>query len=301
MRLYDSNNIAESFSYILEDIWNDPDYVVSPGGKEIKEIRDCAIEINEPLNNIYTNPFRSSPLKYIAAEILFYFAGTNDPTFIENYASLWKNIHNDDGTINSAYGYLLFNEKNEHGLTQYQWVIESLKKDKDSRQAFMHFNKPHHQFQNNKDQVCTLNAVFHIRNNKLLMTINMRSNDVIYGFMTDWAFFSILQHHVYMHLKEYYPELEMGSYTHISHSMHLYEKHYKLVKQMVTSKTFDSDFISQSIPLMNETILNEDGSIKNKYKQIFEPIINRFKNNQLPNYNQVTDNDLINWCFKQLQ
>lgn len=298
MNSYFGENITLIFEEVLEDLWNRPDYITSPRGMEVREIRDCSMEIEQPMINLYTNYFRSSPKKYIAAELLWYFAGTNDPTFIENYASLWKGIHNPDGTVNSAYGNLLFYEVNEHGLTQYEWVIESLKKDKDSRQAFMHFNKPEHQWFGNKDQVCTLQALFHIRENKLHMTLTMRSNDVIYGFMTDWAFFSILQYHVYLHLKEYYPELEMGSYTHISHSMHLYERHYDLVKKMVGEEYSQRhDFMPNSIPLMNETILDEKARVKDKYKEFLDPILKGEK----PDYNKETGNTLLDWCFKQLR
>lgn len=289
--------IADGFENVLDILWNEPDYIASPRGMEVRELRDCSLEIANPMENLYYNKHRSSPQKYIAAEILWYFSGTNNPTYIENYASLWKNLHNDDGTVNSAYGNLIFNEVNEHGLTQYEWVIESLKKDKDSRQAFMHFNKPHHQFFENKDQVCTLQALFHIRNNKLHMTLTMRSNDVIYGFMTDFAFFSILQYHVYLQLKEYYPQLEMGSYTHISHSMHLYERHYELVKKMV-GEPYDEngEFESDGIPLMNETILDEKARIKDKYKKYLDPI---FKGEK-PDYTQKTGNNLLDWCFSKL-
>jgi thymidylate synthase len=297
MRAYFSETIADSFEMILEDLQDDPDFVTSPRGMEVREIRDCCVEVKNVLDNTYTNEFRSSQLKYIAAETLWYFSGTNNPAFIENYASLWKNIHNEDGTVNSAYGHLLFTEKNEHGLTQYEWVIESLKKDKDSRQAFMHFNKPRHQFLENKDQVCTLQALFHIRDNKLYMTVTMRSNDVIYGFMTDWTFFTILFQQVYMQMKEYYPELELGTYTHISHSMHLYQRHYELVKNMLT-KPFKSTKI---IPILNKSILNLDGTWNEpfKFEKIFVPIFT----GSIPNFNNVqkTGNDLIDWCITQLK
>jgi thymidylate synthase len=298
MRAYFGPNIAEVFEMILEDLWEDSDFVTSPRGMEVKEIIDCSMEIENPMLNIYTNKHRSSPLKYCCAEILWYFAGTNNPTYIENYASLWKSLHNPDGTVNSSYGNLLFTEKNKHGLTQYNWVIESLKKDKDSRQAFMHFNKPHHQFLENKDQVCTLQALFHIRKNKLYMTLTMRSNDVIYGFMTDWAFFSILQYHVLLHMKKYYPELEMGSYTHISHSMHLYERHYDLVKKMSSKPYYKREpFIPKSLPLLNEPILDETGKILEKYAKLLEPI----QKGKIPNYNQQTGNTLIDWCLNKLK
>ena len=284
--------IAYVFEDVLEELSSNPEYVASPRGQEVKEIRDCSIEITEPMFNLYTNEFRSSPQKYIAAELLWYFSGTNNPQYIENYAGMWKSLHNPDGTVNSAYGNLLFSEKNEHAITQYDWVIQSLKNDKDTRQAFMHFNKPHHQFYENKDQVCTLQALFHIRDNKLHMTLTMRSNDVVLGFMTDWAFFSVLFYHVFLDVKDIYPEIELGSYTHISHSMHLYQRNYELVENMLTK-----EFKEDKLPLLNTTILHPNGSIKEKYRHIFQAI----KNGRKPNYNEVTDNDLINWCFDKLK
>ena len=84
MTAYFGPNIAEVFEMVLDDLWNDPDFIASPRGMEVREIRDCSMEIDNPMLNIYTNKFRSSPLKYIAAEILWYFSGTNNPTYIEN-------------------------------------------------------------------------------------------------------------------------------------------------------------------------------------------------------------------------
>jgi len=124
MRVYYGPNIVTVFEDMLEDLWEDPDHVASPRGMEVKEIRDCSMQVDDPMINIYANKHRSSPLKYIAAELCCYFAGTNNPTYIEQYASLWKSLHNPDGTVNSLYGNLLFVEKNEYGFTQYQWVIE---------------------------------------------------------------------------------------------------------------------------------------------------------------------------------
>lgn len=292
MRTYTSRFLAYAYKDLLRDLLYDPEYTVKPRDMEVKEITNCVVHVERPLVNLFKNEHRSSKQKYIAAELLWYFSGTNDPTFIENYASLWKNLHNKDGTVNSAYGNLIFSEKT-HGMTQYQWVIESLKRDRDSRQAFMHFNKPSHQFFDNKDQVCTMNAVFHIRENMLNMTLNMRSNDVIYGFPTDWAFFSVLQYHVYLHLLRYYPNLMLGSYTHISHSMHLYERHYSVVKDML-SKSFQSDML----PVFKDTIVEEDGSIKEEYYQVFESIL---KDGELDPLTEEPDNELLKWCLNKLK
>lgn len=291
MKYYNNSTITPVFKQVIEDLLNNPEYVASPRGMEVREIRDCSMEITNPMKNLFTNKFRSSPTKYISAEILAYFSGTNRINFISKYASMWKNLVNPDGiTVNSMYGNLLFKEVNNHKLTQYQWVIESLKRDKDSRQAFMHFNKPHHQFFENKDQVCTLQALFHIREDKLHMTLTMRSNDVILGFMTDWAFFSILHYHVFFNMRYYYPNLELGSYTHISHSMHLYERDYEKVKNMLTS-----EFKEDSLPLLNTAIINENGSFRTKYTPLFDSVLSGdFKPFK-------TDNDLLNYCVEKLK
>jgi len=292
MRIYKGDNIAEVYKNILSDLLYNPEYIASPRGMEVREIINCTMEIKNPNLNMYKNVTRSSVEKYIGAELLWYVSGTNNIDFISNYAAMWKSLTNEDGTVNSAYGNLIFTEKNKHGISQYEWVIETLKRDKDSRQAFMHFNKPDHQYFENKDQVCTLTALFHIRNNKLNMTLNMRSNDVILGFMTDFTFFNILHQQVYLHIKEIYPEVEMGTYTHTSHSMHLYAKNYELVEKMLTD-----DFIPHATPKLNISIIDKKGNVDSKYKHIFNGII--IENNSV--YRTIwdinTDNDLLNWAL----
>jgi thymidylate synthase len=285
MKIYKENYVYKAYKKILYDLVQNPEYITSPRGMEVKENTNTIIEVKYPLVNLYKSEARSSPKKYIAAELLWYFSGDPNPEFIQQYASLWEKIQNKDGTVNSNYGHLIFRDYNEHHMNQYQWVVESLKRDKNSRQSFMHFNRDRHQYFKNKDQVCTMYAIFQIRENKLNMTIHMRSNDVIFGFMTDWAFFSILHYYIYLHVKEYHPEITLGSYTHISNSMHLYERHYDKAKKMI-----NSEFGGAYIPLPEEPIIDEDGKIKLKYIHIFNPI--KLKE---------SDNELLNWCVKQLK
>jgi len=291
MKIYRGKHIARIYKNILADLYNTPEYVSKPRGSEVKEILNCIIEVEEPNMNLFKNEIRSSPEKYIAAELLYYFSGTNKADFIENYASLWKQLKNEKNEINSAYGYLIFNEENQDHYGQYEWAINSLKNDKDSRQAFMHFNKPRHQYDGNKDQVCTLIALLHIREDRLYMTLTMRSNDIILGFMTDYVFFNMLHQQAYLHLKKYYKKLKMGTYTHISHSMHLYAKHYDLVKNML-----EHDFIPDSTPVLNISIIKEVGIYEDKYFKIFYPVI---KNNNIKI--DKTDNDVINWCLTKIK
>jgi thymidylate synthase len=140
-------------------------------------------------------------------------------------------------------------------MTQYAWAYNSLVNDKDSRQAVIHFNLPTHQYDGNKDFVCTMYGIFQIRNNKLNFTISMRSNDAILGLPTDVAFFCTLQQQMLVHLKPTYPELELGEYTHIANSLHIYENNFKVVEEML-----NEDFTQEEMPIVKESLINKNGS-----------------------------------------
>tara|TARA_R100000655_G_scaffold34765_3_gene67639 strand:+ start:932 stop:1864 length:933 start_codon:yes stop_codon:yes gene_type:complete len=255
MRVYKGETFAEVYQRVLTDVYHNPEFESSPRGMKIKEITNAALVIEDPTYPLYENERRSSQFKYIGAELLWYFSGRNDVDFIEKFAKFWRNIENGDGTVNSAYGNLLFTEKNEHGYTQWEWALESLVNDKDTRQALMHFNMPKHQRVFNKDFVCTLTGLFQIRNNKLNFTVDMRSNDLILGTPTDIAFFCLLQQQMLNLLREnHYPNLELGSYTHIVHSIHIYERHFDLVKEML-----DCKFLELGFPPIKENLVDEVG------------------------------------------
>jgi thymidylate synthase len=128
---------------------------------------------------------------------------------------------------------LIYDLKNEYGQTSWEWAKQSLIKDKDSRQAIIRFNRPVHEFAENKDFVCTLTGTFHIRNNKLHFSVTMRSQDIIRGTTFDIPYFTLLQQAMLADLKEFYPELTLGDYTHTMQSAHVYEEHFELVNNMI--------------------------------------------------------------------
>ncbi len=260
---------GDTFAHVYQDslleLMTDPEYQTKPRDMFVKENTNVALQINKPLSCLYKTDTRSSMKKYIAAELLWYFMGRRDVEFISKYAKFWKSIDNGDGTVNSAYGHLLFKDFSLSGFTQYEWAHQSLIEDKDTRQAIMHFNMPKHQYKGNKDFVCTLTGIFQIRDNFLNLTINMRSNDVVWGLPTDIVFFVILQSQMLSHLKKTYPDLEMGSYTHIAHSFHIYEKHFGQVSDMMHF-TFDPE----EIPPVELDLIDIHGNATEDFQILFK-------------------------------
>lgn len=185
----------------------------------------------DPTNCIADFKDRAFNFKYFAGELAWYLNKDRDVNYINQFSNFWQYIVN-PGTneINSNYGSLVFNE-------QLEWVIEQLHKDPNSRQAIMFFNQPKFQFEGNKDFVCTMYANFFIRNNKLNMKVQMRSNDVFYGLTFDAPFFSFLQQSVYLILKDTMPELKLGTYYHYADNMHFYERHFDLANNIIKNGT----------------------------------------------------------------
>lgn len=293
MVVFEGSSFASVYENALKTLMKGDNLHTSARGLETREMIDVALVINDPIASLYENETRGSQKKYIAAELMWYFLGRDDVEFIKEYASFWTQIQNEDGTANSSYGKLLFGKTNRFGKTQYEWAIESLEKDKDSRQAVMHFNLPEHQYEGNKDFVCTMYGIFQIRNNKLNFTVNMRSNDAVWGTPTDIAFFTVLQQQMLTHLRITYPELELGKYTHIVNSFHVYKRHYKIVENMINGN-FDED----RFPIMEKSLIHTNGTpssdlrlLSNHYKDsntnvISDPIYTWIQENINENVNR---------------
>jgi thymidylate synthase len=285
MKVYRHKDFSQLYESSLLDLMKNPEYETQPRDLKIRENTNVALILENPLSCLYTNEHRSSQKKYIAAELIWYFNARRDVEFISKYAKFWNSIQNEDGTVNSSYGYLLFGKKNRFGHTQYNWALKSLIKDKDSRQAVLHFNLPEHQYQTNKDFVCTMYGIFQIRDNKLNLTVSMRSNDVIWGLPTDIAFFAILQSQMVSHLKHTYPELELGTYTHIANSYHIYEHHFEIVDKMLTS-----DFLPEYIPSVDKDLITQNSETTSNFKVLSSNIGANSESFKDPLYSWIAKN-----------
>jgi thymidylate synthase len=138
----------------------------------------------------------------------------------------WKYAADPDGNINSNYGKLIYSL--EHHL-QYWHVVKELEDNPDGRRAMMIYNRPEiwNQFKLNgmSDFICTNAVSYYIRDGKLHCCVQMRSNDVVYGYKNDRAW----QKYILDKLSE---ELGLipGKILWQVMNLHVYEKHFDLIK-----------------------------------------------------------------------
>lgn len=193
---------------------------------------------------------------------------------------IWKDIKNENNIINSNYGWCCLSEENG---SQFVNAMKHLEKDKNSRRAIMIYNRPsmhtdwcsyrsipktttkiwkkwHHLSPNQYkmirgDFMCCQNNHFIIRDNKLIMTVHMRSLDAVYGYNADYIWFDWIFNKAIQYLKKTYEDLERGEMVIYADSVHVYEKHYE--------------------------DLNKEANFGAKEKSYFEVLAEREKNNKL--------------------
>ena len=235
----------EAYREVLRDVFNNPDYRASPRGLPIREKVDYVFSVLNPT----PDPIKTADAErnvtiaeYTAKEMTLYESGATKAATFAEASKFWAKLANPDGTINSAYGHLIWkyyscsSKFSDRVLTPWEWAKESLLADKDSRQAILRFNLPEHAWIGNKDFPCTMHGNWLIREDKLNFTITMRSNDVVYGLTYDMPFFCSLMDKMLDELKSKYPNLQKGKYTHIAHSMHAYEKDSEVIQKMLGDK-----------------------------------------------------------------
>lgn len=152
---------------------------------------------------------------YAEAEWQWYLSGDRNIAKLgELYGkvpAIWKRMADEQGNVNSNYGWQW------ERTSQLDIVIQMLKDNPETRQAAISIYDGKEISDYAHDTPCTYAIQFTILNDKLNMSVVMRSNDLWYGFCNDQYQFSTLQMYVAYELN-----LPVGTYYHFAHNLHLY-------------------------------------------------------------------------------
>jgi len=173
--------------------------------------------------------FGEPNVPYIDAELDWYLGcstNINDIRYKDEPPTAWQYAANKYGEINSNYGKLIFDDKY---YRQFDNVINELNYNPDSRRAVMIYNRPSiwTEFDENgkNDFICTNAVSYYIRDGYLQSVVQMRSNDVVFGYKNDYAW----QRYV-MDMVANEVDCEVGTLTWQVQNLHVYERHFDLVK-----------------------------------------------------------------------
>lgn len=259
------NSIALSSETAFRNVYKDlleNGRKCSPRGQLVIELEHYTYEL--PAYARFPNfEGRKLSLDYIKREFLWYLRGNRMDASITKYAKIWADVQNEDGSINSNYGQYIFARHYTPNQSPFERAVGELIADKDSRRASLTILNNGHLSSKTKDVPCTYSLNFRIRDDKLNMSVHMRSQDAVFGMGNDAPCFSFIHEMMLEALKDTYPTINMGIYTHTADSFHVYERHFKLVQAIVDGAAY----IPTECPFINcvEEVRHLTFGIHNRY------------------------------------
>ena len=185
--------------------------------------------------------------EYAVAEFLFYLGQSPKVGKMGKLASIWDQIKDDNGEIESNYGCYIF------GDPWYQ-TTDELIINPDSRRAVIPIFNVKHYENNLKDYPCTGFIQFLVRDHKLHLIWNMRSCDAIFGLCNDMFCASMFQQLMLNHIREQMNNLQLGTLTFNLGSLHIYERHWGLLFSYLEM----SDYNGERWELRPKSIYNDN-------------------------------------------
>lgn len=198
-----------------------------------------------------------------------------------------KNLYNfsDDGeTWRAGYGprirhftasydqYNIGAESENYGVDQLRYVVESFKRDPNTRQADISIHDPAKdcfvdgELIKTKDTPCTRSLHFqkNPKTGALDLVVRMRSNDLLWGFSAVNVFnFTMMQEYV-----AWMTGLPVGKYFHIADNLHIYEDYIGKLKRILS---YEESYINETEAKLESLLVT--GAIKTRSVDVFDSYI----------------------------
>ena len=230
-----------------------------------KEVLQVLFELSQPIEKWVYKRIPPISVSFALVELMWIVSGCQDSDIIDFFNPAYKKFTADEGrsVYHGAYGHRL---RISHGVDQLERAYLTLKNNPNSRQVVMllwnsELDAPNHDGSpKSKDIPCNICSMLKIRNGKLDWTQVMRSNDIVLGLPYNLVQFTGLQE-----ILAGWLGIEVGSYNHLSDSLHLYDKYETIAEVGYDNKV--------------KTILNSDSlSIpKDDFDKISSDIFERMK------------------------
>ena len=176
---------------------------------------------------------------WVRRELDWFMLGSNRLEDMEGpVPALFQACAGVDGTVNSAYGHILFsNDVMAHKPTLFDRVVNTfLMEGKGTRHAVAIItDRDIHnlaKFNGRNDFICTNALNFMIdHEDRLHIIAQMRSMDAVFGYRADYSMWDALMEYLLGYLEMHYPELQRGDITFQVANLHVYPRHFDLLQE----------------------------------------------------------------------
>lgn len=230
-------NANEAYKQILTDILDSgieckANKSKSTGSKKLtKDLWNYSIRIENPHESVVNSisaPFWSAGA---VSRFVWMMGANNRIKDIEFYWDKGVDKFSDDEIVmpGSNYGARMITPR--PGMNQIQSIIQRLKDDPSSRRAAISIYHPEDAVRESKDIPCAFGIFYTVRENTLLTTILMRSNNAKFLFPYNIFEFSLLSDVIANEIG-----VELGSIHFQAVSMHLYKADFEKAKELINEK-----------------------------------------------------------------
>lgn len=211
-------------------LYNDGEFVTDKFGGKVIEIVGASFIADEELI------FGAVNKEYVERELEWYRSMSLYVNDIPGGApKIWQQVACRNGRINSNYGWCIWSAQNGN---QFDRVVNELVKSPDSRRAVMIYTRPNmwedYNENGRSDFMCTNAVQYILRNGRVNAIVQMRSNDVVYGYKNDfyWQKY-VLEEVVEYIFRQTNIRYEVGTIYWNAGSLHIYERHFSLVDNYI--------------------------------------------------------------------
>jgi thymidylate synthase len=248
MAISKTQNGVEAIRRQFLQMYQDKEYVTDKSGVKMLEIHGASFMADE--DAIFGIPDKD----YIAREIQWYESESlNVKDIPGKIPQIWLDVSSFDGKINSNYGFLILSRDNGN---QFVNVLNELRRFPESRRAVMIYTRPSMHREATRDGmsdfICTNAVQYVLRNGRIDAIVQMRSNDVVFGYRNDLAW----QRHVLRELVDAYNDISaldpennetvlIGDIIWQVGSLHVYERHFPMIQKCLDERQARVSYISE--------------------------------------------------------
>lgn len=211
-----------------------------------REILHAAFAIREPLERWVLARMPAVNPAFTIVETVWILAGRDDSALLNHWYPGLPKYKGAGERYHGAYGHRL---RHWFGLDQLERAYQTLRNNQNSRQVVLQIWDPSVDLPDeegqpaSRDIPCNVLSMLKVRNGRLEWTQVMRSNDLFRGTPDNFVQFTVLQE-----VMAGWLGLEVGSYNHLSDSLHVYEDDLELLKGFDSSVEEVSNMDSLRLP-----------------------------------------------------
>ncbi|TAL49970.1 thymidylate synthase [Patescibacteria group bacterium] len=233
-------------------------------GLSTKALPGLTFEI-DPAAGFPLLTLRKIPIQLFCSEVVWMITGEKKLDFIRQFTKIWDDFAEEDGTMETAYGYRW---RQHFGRDQLLDLVEHLRTEPTSRQGVVIMWDPASDglmAPKKKNVPCPFCWTTNIIGNKLNLHLIIRSNDMMLGNPHDTAGFALLQAMLAQELG-----VGVGKMTiSISHA-HIYESHYDQLLELLERDDHVHDEILCRLPACAfQRALEADTTLVNELSSMF--------------------------------